>query len=304
MDRFPKKNLTAKILAVLFAIVLWIYVMNEQNPPIEVAFQVPLEVRNLSGQFTIYDVPDSVRIKVRGPRGVVASLSQQDIKAYVDLKGFTEGVSTAKVYTAIPGSVELVEITPDKVTARLEAVINKQATVEIWTNGNLPSGVAIAGTSSSIPQVQVEGPRTLLDSLYKVVAQVDLNGRNADFTAETPLMAIDREGRVIDGLTIRPGKVNVTVNVSGTSKKTVDIKPVFINELPKNVMVRHITTEPQQVEVYGMPNALAGVDFVYTVPINLAVIDKDVSIETKLQLKDGVSVKNNTVIVHIDVEKK
>lgn len=304
MDRFPKKNLTAKILAVLFAIVLWIYVMNEQNPPIEVAFQVPLEVRNLSGQFTIYDVPDSVRIKVRGPRGVVASLSQQDIKAYVDLKGFTEGVSTAKVYAAIPGSVELVEITPDKVTARLEAVINKQATVEIWTNGNLPSGVAIAGTSSSIPQVQVEGPRTLLDSLYKVVAQVDLNGRNADFTAETPLMAIDREGRVIDGLTIRPGKVNVTVNVSGTSKKTVDIKPVFINELPKNVMVRHITTEPQQVEVYGMPNALAGVDFVYTVPINLAVIDKDVSIETKLQLKDGVSVKNNTVIVHIDVEKK
>lgn len=304
MDRFPKKNLTAKILAVLFAIVLWIYVMNEQNPPIEVAFQVPLEVRNLSGQFTIYDVPDSVRIKVRGPRGVVASLSQQDIKAYVDLKGFTEGVSTAKVYAAIPGSVELVEITPDKVTARLEAVINKQATVEIWTNGNLPSGVAIAGTSSSIPQVQVEGPRTLLESLYKVVAQVDLNGRNADFTAETPLMAIDREGRVIDGLTIRPGKVNVTVNVSGTSKKTVDIKPVFINELPKNVMVRHITTEPQQVEVYGMPNALAGVDFVYTVPINLAVIDKDVSIETKLQLKDGVSVKNNTVIVHIDVEKK
>ena len=244
MDRFPKKNLTAKILAVLFAIVLWIYVMNEQNPPIEVAFQVPLEVRNLSGQFTIYDVPDSVRIKVRGPRGVVASLSQQDIKAYVDLKGFTEGVSTAKVYAAIPGSVELVEITPDKVTARLEAVINKQATVEIWTNGNLPSGVAIAGTSSSIPQVQVEGPRTLLDSLYKVVAQVDLNGRNADFTAETPLMAIDREGRVIDGLTIRPGKVNVTVNVSGTSNEYPEPGMAFPHSGSHYVLL-HVPSYPE-----------------------------------------------------------
>lgn len=304
MDRFPKKNLTTKILAVLFAVVLWIYVMNEQNPPIELTYQAPLEVRNLSSQFAIYDVPDSVRIRVRGPRGVMASLSQQDIKAYLDVKGLTEGVSTAKVYASLPGAVEMVEITPDKVNARLEAVVSKQSPVEIWTNGNLPSGVTIAGTVSSVPQVQVEGPRTILDSLYKVVAQVDLNGRNDDFTAETSLMAIDREGRVIDGLTIRPAKTNVTVNVSGTSRKTVDIKPVFINEMPPNIMIKHIATDPQQIEVFGMAGVLAGVDFIYTVPINLATINKDTDLETKLQLKDGVSVKNNNVRIHIEIDKK
>lgn len=304
MDRFPKKNLTARILALLFAVMLWIYVMNEQNPPIEVAFQAPLEVRNLAGQFIVYDVPDSVRIRVRGPRGVVAALSQQDIKAYVDLKGFNEGVNSAKVYASVPGSVELVDITPDRINARLEAVVSRQETVEIWTNGALPGGVTIAGSSASVAAVQVEGPRSLLDSVYKIIAQVELSGHNADFTSETTLMAIDREGRALDGLTIRPDKVNVTVNLSGASKKTVDVKPVFINEMPESVTVRRITTEPPQVEIYGTTSDLAGVDFVYTAPVDLRSVERNSRIETKLQLKDGITVKNNTVVVHIDVDRR
>ena len=70
-SRLPKKNLTAKIIALIMAIILWVYVMNEQNPPVETSMDTPLEVRNLSTSVIAVDIPETVRVKVRGPRTLI-----------------------------------------------------------------------------------------------------------------------------------------------------------------------------------------------------------------------------------------
>lgn len=62
------KNVVMKIFAIILAIILWLYVMNEQNPPIESSFNIPLEVRNTATSNVVSDVPETVRIKIRGPR--------------------------------------------------------------------------------------------------------------------------------------------------------------------------------------------------------------------------------------------
>ena len=61
------KNIFAKICALLFAVFLWFFVMNEQNPPVESTFTVPLEVsNNLEGYSVDYNI-ENVKIKVRTP---------------------------------------------------------------------------------------------------------------------------------------------------------------------------------------------------------------------------------------------
>ena len=57
------KNIFAKICALLFAVFLWFFVMNEQNPPVESTFTVPLEVsNNLEGYSVDYNI-ENVKIK-------------------------------------------------------------------------------------------------------------------------------------------------------------------------------------------------------------------------------------------------
>lgn len=304
MDRFPKKNLTAKIIAVVFATILWLFVMNEQNPPLEVSYQAPLEVRNLASNMIISDTPDYVRIRVRGPRSVVAGVSAQDIKAYIDVRGMSEGINTVKVNISTPSNLDILEIMPDKISVQLDAIISRPMQVEIRPTGTPPAGVTVAKSSANISSVRVEGPRSQLETIDKVIAFVDISNKTADFTAEVPLVAVNPQGKELKGVTLTPQKAIVTMNLAGINRKTVDVKTILVSEVPRNVVLRRIITEPDKVEIYGDPALIDKIEAVFTEPINLANLDKPVEVQAKLQLREGIRAKNNTVTVRIDIERR
>jgi YbbR domain-containing protein len=306
MDRLPKKNLTAKIIALICAIILWVYVMNEQNPPAEVNVEIPLEVRNISSNVVPEDVPDNIKIRVRGPRTLIAGLAKQDIKAYIDLKGLSEGVNTAKVHTTIPTSVEVVEVLPDNVTFRLDSVISRQIPVEVKLKGAPSADVIVDKITYSSHQILVEGPKGLLNTAAKAVATVDVAGKNADFTVTAPLKLVDQNGKEVEeGLQMKPGSMYVSLFfISSNISKTVDIKPNITGELAKGVVLKQVLTNPQKVEISGDRQLVDTIDVIYTEPISLDKIDKDIEVEGKLQVKNGVNLSQKTVKVNISVIKQ
>jgi len=306
MDNFPRNNLTAKILALIFAIILWVYVMNEQNPPVDVALQVPLEVRNLAAGHVAADVVQTVRIKVRGPRNLVAAVGRDtNIKAYLDLSDVGEGRQTVKVHAAIPSGIEVAELTPDKITLRIDKIIARKVPVEARFTGTAPGGATVGKVVPGLNEVTVEGPRSMVDDVEKVIAHIDLTGQTGDFSAELPLVAIGRDGKTVEGLKITPSKVIVKTSLlQGANKKLADIKTIVTDELAPGFVLRSITTEPEKIEITGEPQLLSQIDFVYTEPISLNGIDKDTKKEIKLQLRSGITAAKNTVIAHITVEKK
>jgi YbbR domain-containing protein len=306
MDRLPKKNLTAKILALILAIILWVYVMNEQNPPVEVNMEIPLEVRNLSSAVIPVDNPDYVRIRVRGPRTLIAGLGKQDIKTYIDLKGLTEGVNTAKVHTTIPTGIEVVEVAPDKVTLQLESIVSRQVPVEVKLKGAPPADVIVDKITYSSHKVAVEGPKGLLGTAAKAVAYVDVAGKNTDFTLAVPLKLVDQNGKEVDeGLQMKPTSMYVSLFFTSSAiTKTVDIKPNITGQLMNGVVLKQILTNPQKIEISGDRQIVDKIDAIYTEPINLSGIDKDVEVVGKLQIRDGVTTSSKTVKVNISVIKQ
>ena len=63
MNYFVGRNLVPKLLAVLVALVIWVFVMNEQNPPLDGTFQVALSSRNLAEDMLVVEAPTTVRSK-------------------------------------------------------------------------------------------------------------------------------------------------------------------------------------------------------------------------------------------------
>lgn len=293
-----RNNLAAKIIALILAIILWLYVMNEQNPPIEANFTIALEVKNLSSTYVVDDVPDTVRIRVRGPRSIVASVLTKDIKAYIDLKGLNEGQHSVKVAAIIPSSLDLVEINPDRINLVIDKAISRQMPVEVRMTGELTAGITVNKVVARPEQVTIEGPRSVVDAVDKVVAAVDISGKQADFTVDVPLKLLNKNGKEVQGLTIYSDKVTVSATLlKGPSKKMVDVKPFIQGDLAQGVELTRITTEPSKVEISGPTSELEKLEFVYTEPINLGDITKATSREVKLQLKEGIVANKSTVKV-------
>lgn len=309
IDKFLKKpgdnkNITPKIFAIILAVVLWLYVMNEQNPPIESTFTIPLEVRNAATSYVITDVPESVRVKIRGPRSIVAGVLTRDLKAYVDVKGLGEGRHNLKVAAALPSSLELVEVNPDMVPLRIDTTISRQVPVEARLTGAPAKGTLAGKVVVANELVTIEGPKNLVSTVEKVMAPVDLSGKQADIAVDAVLIPINSQGREVEGLTIYPEKTRVTVNMSTTiTKKTVDVKPVTQGELPTGLAIKSIVTQPEKVEISeNMPGKLTDkLEAIYTEPVSLVNVSKDISKEIRLQIPEGITSTPATVIVTIKI---
>lgn len=305
MDRLPKKNLTAKIIALIMAIILWVYVMNEQNPLVETSMEIPLEVRNLSSSVMATDIPEVVRVKVRGPRAIIVGLGQKDIKAYIDLKGLGDGRNSLNVTTNIPVNVELVEVSPGDINFRLDTIVSRQVPVEAKVSGTPAPGGVVAKITYSSQTVSVKGPSEIVDTVVKAMVDVDISGRNTDFTINGPIALLDARNKRVEGLALNPGEVSVSLAFTPIiNKKIVEIKPNIVGVLGKGVILNKVSITPDQIEISGDEKTFEKTQFIYTEPINISDINKETVQEVKLQIKDGVLVNKNTVTVNISATKQ
>ncbi|HWR40811.1 MAG TPA: CdaR family protein [Patescibacteria group bacterium] len=302
MHKKVERNLATKMLALVLAMILWLYVMNEQNPPIDAAFTVPLEVRNVTTDFLVADAPESVRIKVRGPRNVIAGLQGQEIKSFIDLKGLNEGRHSVKVNAVLPTNLELAEISPDKVSLRLDISVSRRLPLTVKTAGTLVAGIRLDGMTPAVEEAVLEGPKTAMNQVDKVLVTVDLSGKAADFAMEERLLPVDQQGREVEGVIVKPARTKISLALSQEQvRKTVDVKPAIQGDLAAGFSLRSVTVDPVRIELRAPAKLLEKVDFVYTEPVNLNGVSRNVEREVKIRTPEGISASPATVTVRVQV---
>jgi YbbR domain-containing protein len=302
MNYFLGRNLVPKLLAVVVALVVWVFVMNEQNPPLEGSFQVALSSRNLAEDMIVLESPATVRVKVRGLRNAIAGAAGRDFKATVDLKGLAAGQYNLPVTVVTPGGYDLVEVVPDKVAIKMDAIRSKQVTIEARLSGPLVSELALGQVEIRPGAATVTGPQSLLDTVGKVVAPVEIRGRTSAFSQETRLVVLGTDGHEMKNIKLEPVKVIIAGNLEPSIVgRQVEIKTVLSGNLPEGILLRRVFTEPSKIEIKGSKELIDAITTISTEPIPLAGINKDVTKEVSLQLQQGVTAEKKTVMVRITV---
>ena len=300
-----RKNLPVKILALIASIIMWGYVMNEENPSVNGRYTVPVEIVNAPEGYDVNMGVREVTLKVRAPRSLMAAAHESDFKAVIDLSGDTEGEYAEKIMTVIPQGFELLGMSDDTVHVTMEALIAHGVPVDIIVNGKAAQGMELGEIKPAQQYVNVYGPRHLVDSIVKASGKIKLADNNSDFTMRVKLTAITADGENINNLAVLPGELDVTVRlVPGEGKKIVPVKPTVSGILPEGYVLGEVTVQPNQVELAGANKTLADIKNVDTVPVSLHGITSTLDKDVELSLPEGIASTVKKVTLHIVIKSK
>jgi YbbR domain-containing protein len=184
------QNWLLKLLSLIFALVLWFFVMGEQN--LEVGYAVPLELKNVpSGMMVANDVPSLVDVRISGPRTVLVNLKPSDISLTVDLAGLQPGVTSFKRLEErlnLPNPLKVTRLSPSFVDIKLERIKDRTVPVRAVFAGTLPDGFRIDKIEIRPRQVLVEGAEGELKEISEVTTEpIDVSAVSENFTLMVPL---------------------------------------------------------------------------------------------------------------------
>lgn len=306
LQGFFLHNLTAKIVALIAACVLWVFVMNDQNPPTESGFSVPLTTLNPPAESRVNQSAESVRIKLRAPRSVLAAINTEEIHAFVDLAGLEPGTHPLHVQTVIPQGTEVVSVLPETVTFTIDPIIQKRMPLRLVRTGAPPSGLTVASIEPDTRMVTIVGPQSLIKTVAEVVGTVPVpSTATGDIDLDVSLTPVDEDGEHVEGIRVVPKVISAHVSFArSVSRKVVDVKPTIEGFVAAGYTLADSRVEPARIELAGASPALDALTSVATEPISVAGLTESATKSAALVLPEGVTVTNNMVTVYLVIKKQ
>lgn len=304
MLKFITNNWQYKLLALFFAVLFWIFVINEGFRVDFLEKEIPIQTYNLSDDLALVSDPGNTKVKIRAPKNYWQEYSDEDIEAYVDLQHFERGTYFAevKVSTANP-QIQVVEIDPENVEVVIESTYSDIKDITVETSGDLAEDFMADPPVREPDKADVSGARSLVEKVDKVVARVEYGGESSEIKKEVELEARDTEGNIVPNVIIDPDKTQVTIPV----KKETELKMVSVNvkvtgSPAAGYALDSVAAEPSTVSIQGKNEILKDISLVDTNEVNIDGLSADKEQRAGLVMPEGVSlVEDQDVLVKLKI---
>lgn len=286
-----RNNLGLKILSLFIALVIWGLVHNQADPLETRQLTVRVEAINVPQNLAIAEiVPAQITAVVRGRRSVVQRLAYLDFHFVADASGKDIGtyILAAQPYN-LPRHVQLEYLSSPTLKVTLDAIVTATRPIFIQTRGEPAPGVTVAGSSVRPAEVTVSGPSTKVRRVARVLAAVDISGRNQTEEIAVDLMPLDAGSLYVEGVKVEPPQAVVTVKMRFVNVRTVPVAP-NIHKIPSGYEIVAVTVRPAVVTITGSPEKLQGLEAIATEPIEVAANVGQTQYLASLQLPAGVRV--------------
>ena len=267
LQRFGKKvmnNFGLKVLAVLFAVVLWIVVINIDDPSNSKPYTTSVSLENKSyitsmGKWADYlDGKNTITFSVYAKRSVHNSLTNANFTATADAQKieFDEETGTYRVPVTVTCNRNSSNITITSkdlyLDLELEDSASKQFPIKANTTGTVTSGCALGDVEITDANVmKVSGPASVVNQIDTVVATINVDGMSTDITDRVTPVFYDAQGEVVDTtkLTLSVNTVNISAQILNT--KDVELEFLTTGTPAEGYQKGDITYTPQTVRIKG-----------------------------------------------------
>ncbi len=311
MSNFLKKPIVLKIVALLLAVFIWVYVINIENPETDIEIRsVPVTINTTdsipyqNGLVITDGLTQTVDVKIRGRHSAVSEFDKSSIIATVDIDSITEeGTYSLPVSVYIPGnSVWLINQSPTRITYTFSRVETKTVDVRTVTAGSMSEEYIIDSQSVSPETVTLRGPASELELVKYAAAEVYIESISENMSTTVPLVLYGEGDSWLNlsNVTIDPGEAKVELKV--LKKKTV--KLTFDMDDHSSGEYSHLwfDVSPDTIDICGEEQTIDAIN-----EINLGKVDpsgfeagdeRSVDIKLPQGVKAVSGVKTATIKAH------
>lgn len=315
--RIITNNFGLKILAVVFAGVLWLAVVNIDDPVTTRSFTATVSVENsdyLTGIGKYYEIENesnTITFKVSGKRSYLERMSNSDFRAVADLK-LIENLNRVPIeitpqryggYVTIASKVYYLEL-------NVEDLVAKPYVISVQTEGKPVKQRALGEMSVSPTLLRVSGPVSVIDTIDRVVATVNVEGMSQDITDSVIPSLYDKEGNEVDTKDLSFNIQNVMVSVKILDTKEVPLNFQTSGTLQEGYEYVDMEYTPETVEIKGESAVLNTINSISVPEEVLDLTDATGDIEKEVDisayLPEGATLVDNgqaKVSVKVKIEK-
>lgn len=315
MKNLLTKNLGLKIVSVLAAFVLWLVVVNVDDPVISKMYPgIAVEILNedyMTEQdkcFEVIDGTGTVNAVVTAKRSVLDEMSKDYIRATADFKSMTAAGTVPIEVRSMRYSDQIESVTTrtEYLKLKIENLVEKTVPVDITYSGEPEEGYIIYGVDSSCDTVQISGPESVVGMVEKVIAYDDISSINKDYVITEALNPVDFDGEFVEDSRLVLSRSMAEVRYYVYATKTIPISSGFSGEPGAGYGVSGaVVTNPSSVRIAGKGENFEDMEVIYIspdeVPLEGAVSDVNALVSISDYLPTGVIFADASFVPEVEV---
>ena len=298
-----KYNSKIKIISLLSAMVLWMYVMAIVDPEETKLFEnIPVTITNKNElnerDLVIYPEQDlTTNIYVTGKLSNLKKVTKDDINVYGQINNPLEGNN--EIYLKVSTSQRVnYDFKNPVMIVTLEKIISEDKSIKVDITGSGKNNVDNIMLQDNIDKVSVSGPRSLVNKVKRVVGTVKVSGESNNFSQSIKLEPVDANGKVVEGVELEKDSVNV--NIILLAQKTVPITLKLSDNSESGV---NYTMSQNTVTIKGKKDIVDSINNIETQPVKLSEILPGTSKDIYLQVPSGITIETKYITINKNSEE-
>ena len=299
-------NFKIKSACLIIAFLVWVYVMIDIDPvDTRELTSVQVKITNI-GELNNHNLILSPNqkleagVKLKGRRSIIARKIKEGVILQTTIENAKIGENVTKISVNSENPEITYTITPSTLNLNIEDNISKSEKIQVYSVGQLAENTVIDSLKLSKDTVTISGPKSLIDKIVRVEAQIDLENSKETLSKWVKLKFLDINGNEISGVFSDFSDILVTVSVK--KEKSVPIYADILNDKPNfNMSLLNLTVSQQEIKISGNLVDLEKIEKIYTKPISLTKLLQDNSIKVEPNLPENIQSNVKTITISSEV---
>lgn len=296
LKKMLTNNWALKIVAFVVAAIVWLAVVNVNDPTIiDTITNVPIEIVNenaITDNNQVYTIDSKkyVNVTISGRRSLVRDLTAKSFVAQASLDEMSVTNSVPVVVTlknkSLEGKVTISNQSVTQIPVHVENIETKSYNIEKNVTGTVAKNYELGTVTMLKDMVSITAPESVHEEIEKVVVDIDVSGATNDFSNRYKINMLDKNGNSISNSDISLSLKKVRVSVQVLKLITVPIVVETQGSPASGYEISSISTDPDSVTLVG--------------PVSIINEIKEIKISGEVADITGITADKETTINLID----
>lgn len=222
-------HIKTKVISVVSAIVLWLYVISAVDPQEQKTYtDIPISISNLdeikSKGYVVYpEIKLTSSMSVKAPLSNLQKLNSDNLIITGKIQNPMEGKNIVYLKTDLDKNIDC-KIKTESIEVNLEPIQTNTRPITIYFDKKYKEeGYEI---KASVEKVDITGAKSLVDCVYEIVGELSTDLPKTSFSETVRLTALNKNGKSVEGIKLSDYYVNVSVQYTPIEKESSENKEV------------------------------------------------------------------------------